>query len=247
MATATVSCASSTLRRASSARTTKRGSHGARPARRVPLAHRAQRVPRGHPVPRASRSRRASPALPGRACRVRRAIAGRRGRTPSPAASSHPAASSSPTRDPYLTVTHVASGQYGISITLGQRCPIPTLSPYQNSDVISWGYGGGCGGGSFASQVDTSSGADQAWSYHFLGEEILAVTARSAQSADGGWRQFASTTPGGIGLAREASSAAPPVRGGIDAADHASRPPHPCGFREPVEPNHQCVRRSLTP
>ena len=95
------------------------------------------------------------------------------------------------TQGPVPTVTHVASGQYGISITLGQRCPIPTLSPYQNSDVISWGYGGGCGGGSFTSQVRTSSGADQAWSYHFLGEEISTVTARSAQPARGGWRRFA--------------------------------------------------------
>ena len=95
------------------------------------------------------------------------------------------------TQGPVPTVTHVASGQYGISITLGQRCPVPTLSPYQNSDVISWGYGGGCGGGSFASQVRTSSGADQAWSYHFLGEEVSALAARSAESARGGWRRFA--------------------------------------------------------
>ncbi len=95
------------------------------------------------------------------------------------------------TQGPVPTVTHVASGQYGISITLGQRCPVPTLTPYQNSDVISWGYGGGCGGGSFVSQVRTSSGADQAWSYHFLGEEISALTARSAQSARGGWQRFA--------------------------------------------------------
>ena len=175
------------------ARTTKRRSRGARPARRVPLAHRAPRVPRGHPVPRASPVRKASPSgapgpqgVPG--------PQGDRGPAGPNLIASGVVASSGvvfATQGPVPTVTHVASGQYGISITLGQRCPVPTLSPYQNSDVISWGYGGGCGGGFFASQVRTSSGADLAWSYHFLGEEVSALTARSAESARGGWRRFA--------------------------------------------------------
>ena len=88
---------------------------------------------------------------------------------------------------PSPTVTHPGPGQYGITIALGTHCPIPTLTPYQNSDVISWGYGGGCGGGTFTSEVRTSSGTDQAFSYHFLGVQPAAA-ARSAKGGD--WQEF---------------------------------------------------------
>ncbi len=83
-----------------------------------------------------------------------------------------------------LTVTHTASGQYGIVLSgFGGACPIPTLTPYGVSAAMYW-FGGSCGGGTQTTTVYTGNGQNEYWS-------IAAVGTRTA-------RTFAAATPGAL-------------------------------------------------
>jgi hypothetical protein len=72
------------------------------------------------------------------------------------------------TQGPVPTITHTVTGQYGITITLGTGCPLPSLTPYGSSVGLYWS-GGSCAGGTTTTTVLTSDGLDHFWAYLFVG------------------------------------------------------------------------------
>jgi hypothetical protein len=70
---------------------------------------------------------------------------------------------------PIPTVTHLATGVYGFTVTgLGVGCVLPQLTGLAGNFYLFYGNGS-CGGGGINTDVFTSNGADEFWGYLVVG------------------------------------------------------------------------------